>query len=133
LNTPDADPFGPRLRPGSPCIDAPVSVNGRAAWFLGLLGDRFTAVYFAGADDAAIPAAALPREPVPVALLVVRPAGAAAGAGEIGDSRGLLARHYDARPGTLYLVRPDQHVAARWRTFDPGKVNDALLRCLCSA
>ena len=27
----------------------------------------------------------------------------------------LSARRYDARPGTTYLIRPDQHVCARWR------------------
>ncbi len=30
-------------------------------------------------------------------------------------SDGLLAQRYDARPGTCYLFRPDQHVCARWR------------------
>ena len=38
----------------------------------------------------------------------------------IDDSEGLLATRYDARPGTFYLLRPDQHVCARWRSFDRG-------------
>ena len=27
----------------------------------------------------------------------------------------LAAQRYDAQPGTVYLLRPDQHVCARWR------------------
>ena len=41
---------------------------------------------------------------------------------------GLAARRYDARPGTAYLIRPDQHVAARWRTLEPARVRAALDR-----
>ena len=44
--------------------------------------------------------------------------------------QGLLAQRYDGRPGTVYLVRPDQHVAARWREFDEDQIQAALRRCL---
>jgi 3-(3-hydroxy-phenyl)propionate hydroxylase len=131
LNTPDSDTFTPRQRPGSPCMDAPVSVDGRPAWFLRQLGDGFRGVYFATAGEQVDLAAQLPGEPVPVQLLVVRPADAATAPGEVGDRLGLVAKHYDARPGTFYLVRPDQHVAARWRRFDAARVRAALDRCLC--
>ena len=43
---------------------------------------------------------------------------------------GLLAQRYDAQPGTCYLIRPDQYVAARWRSFDAAKVAAALQRSL---
>ena len=45
------------------------------------------------------------------------------------DSEGLLAERYDGRPGTVVLVRPDQHVAARWRRFDEQLIAAALRRC----
>jgi 3-(3-hydroxy-phenyl)propionate hydroxylase len=47
---------------------------------------------------------------------------------EIEDAEGLLARRYDARPGTVYLIRPDHHVAARWRAFDTVRIQAALRR-----
>ena len=40
----------------------------------------------------------------------------------------LATERYDARPGTVYLIRPDRYVAARWRTADAGKVQKALAR-----
>ncbi len=46
----------------------------------------------------------------------------------VGDVDDLLARRFDARPGSYYLLRPDQHVCARWRAFEPARVQEALLR-----
>jgi 3-(3-hydroxy-phenyl)propionate hydroxylase len=42
------------------------------------------------------------------------------------DREGLAAKRYDARPGTVYLLRPDQHVCARWRHFDLTAVRTAI-------
>ncbi|MBI1732143.1 MAG: FAD-dependent oxidoreductase [Gammaproteobacteria bacterium] len=131
LNTPDSDTFSPCQRPGSPCMDAPVTINNRADWLLRQLGDRFTGIYFAAGAEPAPVALGLPADPVPVQLIVVRQPGAEGRENEIVDPRGLLAKHYDAGPGTFYLIRPDQHVAARWRTFDAVTVREALARCLC--
>ena len=44
------------------------------------------------------------------------------------DSEGCLAKRYDAQPGTAYLIRPDQHIAARWRAVNTDAVAAAVNR-----
>jgi 3-(3-hydroxy-phenyl)propionate hydroxylase len=46
----------------------------------------------------------------------------------IEDAQLLARQRYDGSPGTTYLLRPDQHVAARWRTPTVDKVRAALRR-----
>jgi len=50
----------------------------------------------------------------------------------IQDKDGLVAARYDAHAGTCYLIRPDQHVCARWRAFDPAAVRRAIARATCN-
>lgn len=131
LNTPDADAFDGWMLPGAPLDDAPVRAGGRPGWLLPHTGQGFVLMLF-GAPDAAQHDAleTLARGAIPVQSLVVLPRGAAGAADPpwLEDSEGLVARRFDARPGTAYLVRPDQHVAARWRRFDAGAVRAALAR-----
>jgi 3-(3-hydroxy-phenyl)propionate hydroxylase len=54
--------------------------------------------------------------------------GAFAVGDELVDAEGILAERYDGKPGTTYLVRPDQHVAARWRSFDEAAIKSAIAR-----
>ncbi|WP_397532330.1 FAD-dependent oxidoreductase [Roseateles sp.] len=116
LNTLDADAFIGRMLPGTPCADAPVQIAGADAWLLNQLGRGFTLLAFG-------PGAR------PVAL-----GGISAELLEVGrdllDAEGVLSERYDAQPGTVYLIRPDQYVAARWRRFDENAVRAALARCL---
>lgn len=138
LNTPDTGPFEGDMVPGAPLDDAPVRVAGADGWLLDQLGNRFVLLAFADsveAVDTALPglraqAAALAGAALPVqTLLVTAHAGnAPAGLATLHDRDGLLAQRLDARPGTCYLVRPDQHVAARWRSFDVSAVRAALAR-----
>jgi 3-(3-hydroxy-phenyl)propionate hydroxylase len=37
-----------------------------------------------------------------------------------------VAARFDGQPGSCYLIRPDQHVAARWRSFDLAAVRAAI-------
>jgi 3-(3-hydroxy-phenyl)propionate hydroxylase len=49
------------------------------------------------------------------------------------DIEGLASRRYDAQSGAVYLLRPDQHVAARWRHFDADATERALARATARA
>lgn len=102
LDTPDSDDDwigGPA--PGQAMLDAPVGES----WLIDALGPEFTLLSFG--DPVAVP----PE---------VTPATVACS--------GLVAKRYDARPGTVYLIRPDRYVAARWRRYDREAACAALAR-----
>ena len=120
LNTPDESPFKGRMAPGVNCADAPVIVNSRPDWFLRQLDDGFTIVVFG--DRPAATEVVWNRIHARVKSVGV----------DFTDAKGVLAERYDAEPGTVYLIRPDQHVAARWRSFDEKKIAAAIARA-CAA
>ena len=51
----------------------------------------------------------------------------------LADVHGLVAERYDLQPGAAVLLRPDQHVCARWRQPDARAVRAALARALALA
>jgi 3-(3-hydroxy-phenyl)propionate hydroxylase len=113
LNTPDADTDWPaELCPGAPAADAPLLRAGRPSWLLRELGPEFTLLVFG------------PAPPWVAAL----PLGVLAIDGHLSDLEGCATRRYGARPGSAYLIRPDQHICARWRTLDAEGVSAALAR-----
>ena len=73
--------------------------------------------------------AALAHDRIGVQAVVVAKTGAAPhGLLRLLDTQGSIAQRYDLQPGTCYLLRPDQHVAARWRSFDAARVRAAVAR-----
>jgi 3-(3-hydroxy-phenyl)propionate hydroxylase len=150
LNTPDADVFEGNMVPGAPMDDAPVQVDGQDAWLLDQVGKGFQVMLFADAPPSpdvlaqlyalaecrsapqcattqAIPQAS----PVPVTPLIVTPhALDVPGVKVLVDAQGLVTKRYNAQPGTTYLLRPDQHVLARWRSLDSAKLQAAMARAL---
>ena len=140
LNTPDADAFEGTMAPGAPLADAPVRAEGNEGWLLQHTGDAFMLLLFAqkpaDVDAAALAALrALADAPIPVQtkLVVREDAPAPAGCRVLIDTKGLAAERLDARPGTAYLLRPDQHVTARWRRLDVAAVRAAIARATCNA
>ena len=120
LNTPDhpADGFSASMRPGSVCKDAPLTDPLTDGWLLPRLGDRFTLLLAEGADPNELAKLSGIDD---LALLTVTTAQ---------DSSGKIRERYDLRPGTAYLIRPDQHVTARWREVQAAAVLQAMQRAL---
>ena len=119
--------------------------SGTDSWLLSHTGGRFVLLLFVASPeplDAATRQAlhSLASGRIPVhTVLICPPAGAVqsgtlpAGAVPDGctllvDHQGASARRFDGQPGTAYLLRPDQHVAARWRWLDGSAVAAALAR-----
>ncbi len=127
LNVADLDVFNCKLVPGSPSIDAPVKVNGSQSWFLKLIGQQFTGVYFAKDGETTLQGAtALLQDSIPVKTIVISNTSETE-TSVVEDHKGLLQQRLDAQVGSYYLFRPDQHLVARWRKFDPHAVREAVL------
>jgi 3-(3-hydroxy-phenyl)propionate hydroxylase len=124
LSTPDRDRFAGGLVPGAPAADAPVQFEGRAGWLLDNLGGRFDLLLFDADDRAAERLQSVLAEDV----RLVRIATSGAARNQMIDFEGRAEHRYDAQPGTAYLLRPDQHVAARWRSPSPEDIRGALKR-----
>jgi 3-(3-hydroxy-phenyl)propionate hydroxylase len=101
-----------------------VQADGHAAWLLDHLGGRFDLLLF-DVDDA--DAEAL-RSAVGDELRMVRISSSGAATAQLIDFEGHIEQRYDMRPGSAYLLRPDQHVAARWRSPSAADVRAALKR-----
>lgn len=133
LNTADTvtDQFPTALRPGSSCKDAPIEILNAGystePWLLQQLGDRFVLLV----DGRALPSEALSAlEQIPDLAIVVMADQAASNYITLKDGAGLVTERYDLKPGTAYLIRPDQHVAARWRQVQAEAVIAAMQRAL---
>jgi len=137
LNTPDVDSFAGVMVPGGPMDDAPVQANGQDGWLLDHVGNQFGLMLFADAapsDDVLAQLQVLAAAPVPARPLIIAPLALdVPGVDVLVDAQGWVAKRYDAQPGTAYLLRPDQHVAARWRQLEVARVRQALARATCHA
>lgn len=119
LNTPDEGDWTGLMVPGTCAADAPIKVGGKDAWLLEQLGEGFALLVFE--LDAA-----------PVEAGVFTPKLIVAGQ-DFQDSQGLAGERYDGEGGAVYLLRPDQHVAARWRTYDADEIRAAIARATAGA
>jgi 3-(3-hydroxy-phenyl)propionate hydroxylase len=113
LNGPDCAAMPDRTRPGSPLVDAPVP----GGWLLDRTGFGFQLMTIdENAPDA------LHVDGIEVKRLTLKCAG---------DADGYLKQRYLGDAGkAVYLIRPDQHVAARWDHYDETAVKAAVLKAI---
>ncbi|MBM3567556.1 MAG: DUF2783 domain-containing protein [Alphaproteobacteria bacterium] len=111
LNT-DGAGFVPTkgLRPGAPVPNAPLKAGG---FLLDRLDLGFTLLAFVERGGT------VPAPETGWRVVAVDP-----------KTESAIAQLFDAEPGTVCLIRPDSHVAARWRRYDADAVRQAHARCL---
>ncbi|NOX70841.1 MAG: FAD-dependent oxidoreductase [Gammaproteobacteria bacterium] len=132
LNSPDTDEWTGGVAPGTNCTDAPVMCGNKRSWLLNHLGWEFKVLIFSGAGQFTVEQQqelkSLANDDIPVSCIFVSE-DALAGETVLTDVQGLAAERYGiGAGGGVYLIRPDQHVAARWRELDSGKIRDAVQR-----
>jgi 3-(3-hydroxy-phenyl)propionate hydroxylase len=132
LQAPDEGPLEGPMVPGAACADAPVTrADGRPGWLLEHLGGAFTVLRFVAPGEGPIEVLGLDDVRPKLHVVHVNERPGAFPAGEVlGDPQGLAHARYSGAPGVTYLIRPDQHVAARFARFDPDAVRRALARAL---
>ncbi|WP_338549959.1 FAD-dependent oxidoreductase [Roseovarius phycicola] len=103
LNTPDALPDGPtQSRPGAPCPDAALCHG----FLLDQLDGQFTLLALGT------------NAPDNIGVTILSP--------EI--TKDIRKRYLGNAPSALYLIRPDQHIAARWPCATANEIAQALSR-----
>ncbi|EEA93355.1 FAD-dependent oxidoreductase [Pseudovibrio sp. JE062] len=109
LNSDDCAGMPVRSRPGSPAADAPTA-NG---WLLDQMGNKFQLL----AINADVP------DTVDVGGITIS-------ALRVNATDEIRDRYLGDKSSAVYLMRPDQHVAARWETYDGANIAQALNRAI---
>ena len=105
LSSPDTTIDG-GVEPGRSCLGAPVAKDGETGWLLDHLGGAFCLLRFGDT----LPGVDLPQICI---------------GHDLDDPENFVAHRYAGAPGVTYLIRPDQHVAARWIDPDPAEITTA--------
>ena len=109
LNGPDHPDLPARTRPGSPAADAPLG----SGWLIDRLGGRFQVVTINCEAPTALDVDGIEIEHL--SLDAQHPEGGY-----------LRERYLGEAASAVYLIRPDQHIAARWTHYDAYAVAAAL-------
>ena len=111
LNGPDHPNMPLRTKPGSVCPDAPIEKS----WLLGLLGNGFKLLCIDIEPPKSFQAHGLE-----VSLLTI----------SAKNNEAIAACYLGQTQSAVYLIRPDQHVAARWDQYDEKAIRAALARSI---
>src|SRR6185437_7127958 len=101
-------------------------------YLLDLAGDGMTAILFCDGPENTEQATLLGQLhqcDKRLVTLLIRRQGSSSGAG-IADRNGEIASIFGAQPGALYLLRPDLHVAGRWKAIVPDEILRTANICL---
>ena len=128
--------MGGSMVSGSPCVDAPMlDRHSQRRWLLQSLGHEFCFLVFVRDNSTAERYRdRLRQAKLTLRLVVVLPSNVAATVdGALTDHEGLAKERYGGESDVTYLIRPDQHVAARFMRFDLAAITQAHARSLRGA
>lgn len=111
---------------GSACPNARIDED---RYLLDLTGRGFCGIYFSGGKgmDAVAPLFKKLKELDPhFTGLIVSEDDASKNSGNVHDLNGDVTQIFDAQPGTFYLLRPDLHIAGRWRQVGMDEITEVL-------
>src|SRR5262245_25102141 len=125
LNAADSEALAAGPAPGAVLPECPVETVTGPRHVTELLGVEYTALCLMHSD----PGAALAElRDLPLAVVWVSPRQASDA--DAWDATGRLFPLYGAAPAACYLVRPDGHVAGRWRAPRADSLRAAIRRAL---
>ena len=125
LNAADSDPLPAGPVPGAVLAECPVETSAGSRYLTELLGSGYTALCLSG-EDPRVALAGLRDLPLSILWLAPRRSADA----DAWDATGRLLPLYGATPGACYLVRPDGHVAGRWREVRADSIRSTVRRAL---
>jgi 3-(3-hydroxy-phenyl)propionate hydroxylase len=125
LNAADSDAFASGPVPGAVLPECPVETATGSRYVTELLGPGYTALCLTG-DDPRPALGELGGLPLSVVWIAPREAAGA----DARDATGRFFPLYGAAPTACYLVRPDGHVAGRWRDARAESIRRAVQRAL---
>ncbi len=125
LNTPDVDAFVGHMVPGAVAADAPIiGAQQSTDWLMRqMCQSRFTALVFGNGACARASLNAVAESGVNLHVLHI----------PLDEAHALAAQRYDAKDGTTYLIRPDQHICARWRNPSAKAIRAAHEQAMCKS
>ncbi len=109
LNGPDTTDLPVRTRPGTPAADAPLREN----WLIDRIGNRFQLLAIGTAAPDGLEVDGIPVETLRIDTRDL-------------PTTALLDRYLGESVSAVYLIRPDQHIAARWTTFEESAIRAAV-------
>ena len=98
-----------RTRPGTPAADAPLREN----WLIDRIGNRFQLLAIGTAAPDGLEVDGIPVETLRIDTRDL-------------PTTALLDRYLGESVSAVYLIRPDQHIAARWTTFEESAIRAAV-------
>ncbi len=129
LTLADEAGFNAGPMPGAPLFNRRLSEDG---FLLDYLGSGFTLLHFShdGSIDPALAECLNALQAAGQRIDVLTVARQPGSDNTLADRNGNLFAAYGADPGSAYLIRPDRHVAARWKRPEPGDLEAALATAL---